>query len=85
VAGSREHGNEPLGSIKGGEFLDHMSGCQLLKEDCAEITVLHIELFIHLDCVYTNVCIVTCVGAAYKRPASSSQRIVFTGTSLLRL
>jgi len=25
VAGSCEHGNEPLGSIKGGEFLDSLS------------------------------------------------------------
>jgi hypothetical protein len=32
VAGSCEHGNEPLGSIKGGEFRDQLSDCQLLKE-----------------------------------------------------
>jgi len=25
VAGSFEHGNEPSGSIKDGEFLDHLS------------------------------------------------------------
>jgi hypothetical protein len=25
VAGSREHGNEPLGSIKRGEFLDRVT------------------------------------------------------------
>jgi hypothetical protein len=35
VAGSCEHGNEPSGSIKGGEFLDQLSDCQLLKKDSA--------------------------------------------------
>jgi hypothetical protein len=25
--------NEPSGSIKGGEFLEELSNCQLLKED----------------------------------------------------
>jgi hypothetical protein len=35
VAGSSEHGNELLGSIKGGEFLDQLSDCQLLKKDSA--------------------------------------------------
>jgi hypothetical protein len=25
VAGCCEHGNEPLGSVKGGEFLDYLS------------------------------------------------------------
>jgi hypothetical protein len=30
---SCEHGNEPSGSIKGGEFLDKLSDCQLLKKD----------------------------------------------------
>jgi hypothetical protein len=27
VAGCCEHGNEPSGSIKGGEFLDSLSDC----------------------------------------------------------
>jgi hypothetical protein len=30
--GSCEDGNEPSGSIKGGEFLDYLSG--FLKKDC---------------------------------------------------
>jgi hypothetical protein len=33
VAGSCEHGNKPSGSIKGGEFLDFLSDCQLPKKD----------------------------------------------------
>jgi hypothetical protein len=32
IVASCEHNNEPLGSIKGGEFLDQMSNCQLLKD-----------------------------------------------------
>jgi hypothetical protein len=32
VAGSCEHGNEPSCSIKGGEFIDLLSDCQLLKD-----------------------------------------------------
>jgi hypothetical protein len=35
MVGCCEHGNEPLGSIKGGEFLDYLSNCQLLKKDSA--------------------------------------------------
>jgi len=34
VTGSFQHSNEPSGSIKGGEFLDQLSNCQLLKKDC---------------------------------------------------
>jgi hypothetical protein len=30
MVGSFEHGNEPLGSIKSEEFLDHLSNYQLL-------------------------------------------------------
>jgi hypothetical protein len=37
VAGSREHGNEPSGSIKCGEFIDPFSEYYLLK-DSAERT-----------------------------------------------
>jgi hypothetical protein len=33
VAGSCEHGDEPLGSIKGGEFFDQLSDCYVLKKD----------------------------------------------------
>jgi hypothetical protein len=35
VAGCSEHGNEPSGSIKGGEFLDLLSDYYLLKKDSA--------------------------------------------------
>jgi hypothetical protein len=33
LVGSCEHGNEAFDSIKGREFFDHLSDCQLLKED----------------------------------------------------
>jgi len=33
VAGCCEHGNEPSGSVKGGELLDWLRDCQLLKKD----------------------------------------------------
>jgi hypothetical protein len=35
VLRSCEHGNEPSSSIKGGEFIDSLSACQLLKNDSA--------------------------------------------------
>jgi hypothetical protein len=35
VVGSCEHGNEPSGSIKGGEFLDKMSDYKLINRDSA--------------------------------------------------
>jgi len=35
VVGSYKHGNEPLGAIKGMEFLDQLSDYQLLKKDSA--------------------------------------------------
>jgi hypothetical protein len=31
VVGSFEKGNKPSGSIKGGEFIDHLKNCQLLR------------------------------------------------------
>jgi len=34
VASPCEHDIEPSGSIKGGEFLDLLSDCQLLKMEC---------------------------------------------------
>jgi hypothetical protein len=42
VAGSGEHGNEPSGYIKGGEFLDQMNDYQLLKKDSAPWSWLQI-------------------------------------------
>jgi hypothetical protein len=35
VVGFCEHGNKPLASMKGGEFLDQLSDCWLLKKDSA--------------------------------------------------
>jgi hypothetical protein len=35
VAGCCEHGDEPLGSLKGEEFLDQMGDWQLVKKDSA--------------------------------------------------
>jgi hypothetical protein len=35
VEGYCEHGNEPLGSIKGGGFLDYQVNCQLSSIDSA--------------------------------------------------
>jgi len=32
MAGCREYGNEPSGSIKGGEFLDELNDSTLLKD-----------------------------------------------------
>jgi hypothetical protein len=38
--GPGEHGNEPSGSIKGGEFFDQLNDCQLLKKDSAAWSLL---------------------------------------------
>jgi hypothetical protein len=38
MASSCGHGNEPSGSVKGEEFLDYLSDCELLKKDCAPWT-----------------------------------------------
>jgi len=35
VAGCYEQSNEPSGSVKGREFFDQLSNCQLLKKDSA--------------------------------------------------
>jgi hypothetical protein len=32
MSGSCEHGNEPLGSVKDGKFLDQLNNYQLLKK-----------------------------------------------------
>jgi hypothetical protein len=39
----REYGNDPLGSIKYGKFLDSLKNYQLLKEDCAPWSFLDSE------------------------------------------
>jgi hypothetical protein len=36
VAGFCEHRNESSGSTEGGEFLDKLSDCQLLKKDYSQ-------------------------------------------------
>jgi len=38
VAGSCEHGNEISSSIKGGEFFDSLSNCQILRKGSAPWT-----------------------------------------------
>jgi hypothetical protein len=43
-AGCCEHGNEPSGSIKCGEFLDQMRDRQLLEKDSAPWYYLACEL-----------------------------------------
>jgi hypothetical protein len=35
VAGFYEDSNEPSGSVKGGEFIDQLNDCELLKKDSA--------------------------------------------------
>jgi hypothetical protein len=35
VAHSREHGKIPSGSIKGGEFIDQLRDCKVLRKDSA--------------------------------------------------
>jgi len=47
--GSCEHSNEPSVSIKGGEFLDKLSDCYLLKKGSASwnLFVLRVTFLIH--------------------------------------
>jgi hypothetical protein len=33
IVGSCEHGNEPSCPINGGEYLDHLSNCEVLEKD----------------------------------------------------
>jgi hypothetical protein len=40
VAGSCDHYNEPSGSIKGEEFLDRLSDCQIFKRGSAPWSLL---------------------------------------------
>jgi hypothetical protein len=43
-----DHSNEPSGSIEGGEFLDKMNGCLLLKKDSAPWKLLRDFILSHL-------------------------------------
>jgi len=49
VAGSSEHGNEHSCSIKGSEFVEYLSDCQLVKKDAAPCGwfVRHALSFLH--------------------------------------
>jgi hypothetical protein len=40
VTGSSEYGNDPSGSIKGGEISDQLSGYHFLENDCNPRTLL---------------------------------------------
>jgi hypothetical protein len=40
VAGPCEHGNEPSGSIKGGEFFDQLDNSWIFKKDSAPWSLL---------------------------------------------
>jgi hypothetical protein len=50
VTGFCEHGNEPSGSIKDGEFLDLLSDHQLLK-DCSTALIMFVK-----SCLRPTVC-----------------------------
>jgi len=52
VAGSCEHCNEALGSIKGKEFLDYLSDYQLLKKDSASMELVVEMKFGVSDLIY---------------------------------
>jgi hypothetical protein len=47
VADFCENGNEPSGSIKGGEFLDKLSDCKHLKMDSDPWGYLALLLLMH--------------------------------------
>jgi hypothetical protein len=49
MAGPYEHSNEPSGSIKGEEFLDKLSDCQLLKDSAPMEFALFQFLFLFLN------------------------------------
>jgi hypothetical protein len=40
IVGSCEHGNEPSSSVKGGEFLNKLSDCWLLKKDSTPLSYI---------------------------------------------
>jgi hypothetical protein len=54
VAGSSDHGNEPSGFIKGGEFFGQLSEYQLLKKNSALISKLAIR--VQLKSTYNTIC-----------------------------
>jgi len=43
VVGSCEYGNERLGSVKGGKFLEQLNECWLLKKDFMELLVTDVS------------------------------------------
>jgi hypothetical protein len=52
VADCYEHCNEPLWSIRGGEFFDQLSGCQLLKKYSFPLSLLVIKVLTVLWCTF---------------------------------
>jgi hypothetical protein len=68
VAGSCKHSNEPLGSIKGGGFLDFLSDYQLLRKDFALWSLLswlvgqlslraYVNMIAHLHVCHVPCCV----------------------------
>jgi hypothetical protein len=53
LAGSCEHGNEPSGPTRGGEFFDHLSEYWLLKKDSAH-GATHTRLILPKGLKYTR-------------------------------
>jgi hypothetical protein len=50
VAGSCEHGNETLGSTKGGKFLEHLSDYLASQEGLYSMEfVSHAEFILHIN------------------------------------
>jgi len=60
VAGSCGCGDEPLGSIKFGEFLDWLKNCRLLRKDSAHRAGLFIILLPFVLDYHTRVLSYTC-------------------------
>jgi hypothetical protein len=68
MVGSCDHGNEPLASIKGMEFLEQLSDNQLLKKllpvvntvTCSETSQTQTKEAIHLPDILLTACVGTC-------------------------
>jgi hypothetical protein len=54
VAGTCECSNEPLGSIKCGDFLDWLSYWLVLKKDCAPWSSIHSSRFLKLHSSFSQ-------------------------------